>query len=85
MTSPIDTYLKSCCELSRFCSSNGWIENKSLRYAISRENDEQVLVDIAFNELLMEDAGSLTDRIPCSGKMRLYLNRHGRVIRAEIL
>jgi len=83
--SPIETYLKSCCELSRFCSSKGWIDNKSLHYAICWENDEEVLVDITFDELLMEGAGSLAGRISCSGQMRLYLDSYGQVIRAEIL
>ena len=83
--SKIDIYLKSCRELSRFCSGNGWIDNSSLRYTIIWQNENEVLVNIEFNELLMEGAGSLAEKVYCSGQMRLLLDRFGRVLRSDIL
>ncbi|MDH3899601.1 MAG: hypothetical protein OEU51_00980 [Gammaproteobacteria bacterium] len=83
--SAIETYLKSCRELSRFCSQNGWIDNNSLHYAVTWENDNEVLVDIEFSELLMEGGGSLAGKVSCFGRMRLFLDKYGQVIRCEIL
>jgi len=83
--STIEAYLKSCCELSRFCSRNGWIDNESLHYAVTWENDDKVLVDVEFNELLMEGGGSLAGKVPCFGQMRLFLDMYGQVVRCEIL
>jgi hypothetical protein len=83
--SAIETYLKSCRELSRFCSQNGWIDNDSLHYAATWESDNEVLVDIVFDELLREDEGSVAGKVSCSGQMRLYLDNYGQVIRCEIL
>ena len=83
--SAIESYLKSCRELSRFCSRSGWIDNDSLHYTITWENDLEALVDIEFEELLMEDAGNLVRKISCFGQMRMFLDAHGRVVRAEII
>jgi hypothetical protein len=83
--SAIECYLKSCCELARFCSLNGWIDNASLHYSVDWESDYEVRVDIEFDELLMEGTGRQTERVSCFGQMRLYLNRNGQVIHSEIL
>ncbi len=83
--SAIECYLKSCRELARFCSRNGWIDNASLHYAIAWEGDSAALVNIEFDELLMEGTGNQPARVTCCGQMRLFLDRHGRVIRSEIL
>ena len=83
--SKIEHYLKSCPELARFCSSNGWIDNESLRYSVVMENSHEIVIDIAFEELLMEGSGRLTGRISCSGQLHLFLDQLGRVIRAEVL
>ena len=83
--STIESYLKSCCELSRFCSQNGWIDNESLHYAVTWIKDDEILVDIEFDELLMEGRGSLAGRASCFGQMRLRLDKYGQVVRCEIL
>jgi len=83
--SKIETYLKSCPELARFCSSNGWVDNESLRYTVIMENSREIVINIEFEELLMEGSGRLTRRIPCSGQLHFFLDRFGRVIRTEVL
>lgn len=83
--SKIEHYLKSCPELARFCSSNGWIDNDSLRYTIIMENSHEIVIDIKFEELLTEDSGRLTGRIPCCGQLHLFLDHLGRVVRTEVL
>jgi hypothetical protein len=83
--STVERYLKNCRELTRFCSRNGWIDNNSLRFTIIVESNEELIVDVEFDELLMEDASCQHSRISCFGQVHLYLDRLGRVIRAEAL
>jgi hypothetical protein len=83
--STIETYLKSCRELSRFCSRNGWIDNETLHYAITWVSDDEILVDVEFDELLMEGGGSLAGKVSCYGQLRMILDKYGQVIRCEIL
>jgi len=83
--SAIEAYLKSCRELVRFCSQSGWIDNDSLHYAIVWQNEDEVLVEIEFDELLMQGTGGSADRVSCFGQMRLLLDRFGRVVQADIL
>jgi len=81
----IEHYLKSCRELSRFCSCNGCIDNDSLRYTIIMETSNEIVIDVEFEELLMEGSGSLGGRVRCFGQLHLFLDQLGRVIRAEVL
>jgi hypothetical protein len=81
----IESYLKSCLELSRFCSRNGWVDSDSLRFTIVLEIGNEVIVDIEFDELLVADSGGLAGRIRCHGQMHLFTDRYGHVIRAEVL
>ena len=81
--STVEKYLKNCRELTRFCSRNGWIDQQSLRFTVIMESNEELIVDVEFDELLMESSGSQCDRISCFGQVHLYLDRLGRVIRAE--
>jgi hypothetical protein len=83
--SAIKTYLKTCRELSRFCSQNGWIDNESLHYAVTWISDDEILVDVEFDELLMEGGSSLACKTSCCGQMRLFLDKYGQVVRCEIL
>ena len=81
--STVEKYLKNCRELTRFCSRNGWIDSHSLRFTIIVESNEELIVDVEFDELLMESPGCQSERIPCFGQVHLYLDRLGRVVRAE--
>jgi hypothetical protein len=81
--STVEKYLKNCRELTRFCSRNGWIDQQSLRFTVIMESNEELIVDVEFDELLMESSGCQSERISCFGQVHLYLDRLGRVIRAE--
>ena len=81
--STVEKYLKNCRELTRFCSRNGWIDSQSLRFSVIVETNEELIVDVEFDELLMESPGSQCERIPCYGQVHLYLDRFGQVVRAE--
>lgn len=84
--SSIERYIKSCRELSRFCSRNGWIDSSSLRITVISEAGHELVVGVCFDEVLMEGSGaSPGERITCSGQLHLYLNQYGQVVRAEIL
>jgi len=83
--STVEKYLKNCRELTRFCSRNGWIDQQSLRFTVIVESSEELIVDVEFDELLMENPGCQSERIPCFGQVHLYLDRLGRVIRAEAI
>lgn len=83
--STVEKYLISCRELTRFCSRNGWIDHSSLRFTVIVESSEELIVDVEFDELLMEGSGSQYARISCFGQVHLYLDPFGRVIRAEAL
>ena len=81
----VEKYLRNCRELTRFCSGNGWIDHNSLRFTVIVESSEELIVDVEFDELLMEGSGCQHDRVTCCGQVHLYLDRLGRVVRAEAL
>ena len=83
--STVEKYLKNCRELTRFCSRNGWIDHNSLRFTVIVESSEELIVDVEFDELLMEGSGCQYGRVTCCGQVHLYLDRLGRVVRAEAL
>lgn len=83
--SRIEHYLKSCRELTRLCSRNGWIDNDSLRYSVIMETSNELVIGVEFEELLMESSGRFIGSIHCSGQLHLFLDQLGRVIRAEVL
>jgi len=81
----IESYLKSCGELRRFCSRDGWIDNASLRYTIIMETGDGVIVQIEFDEVLMESPDCPATRIGCRGQLHLYTDRYGQIMRAEVM
>jgi len=83
--STVEKYLKNCRELTRFCSRNGWIDQQSLRFTVIVESSEELIIDVEFDELLMESPDCQSERIHCFGQVHLYLDRLGRVIRAEAI
>jgi len=83
--SSIENYLKSCHELACFCSGNGWIDNDSLHFRVIMETENEIFVDIEFEEMFMEGSGCGGGKVSCHGQMHLFLDSCGRVIRAEVL
>ncbi|MBT8121352.1 MAG: hypothetical protein KJO10_02360 [Gammaproteobacteria bacterium] len=83
--SSLEKHLKSCRELSRFCSQNGLIDNQSLRYTIILETGNELFVEVQFDELLLECSNRDGERIPCCGQLHLYLDNNGHVIRTDVV
>ena len=83
--SEIERYLKSCRELSRLCSQDGWIDNRSLRYTVMLETAGEVFIEVEFDELLRDGSGRLGGRITCCGQLHLYLDDYGHVVRVDVL
>jgi hypothetical protein len=77
-------YLHQCRELAALCTQNGWIDNDTLHYEILEADAESVLAIVEFEEQLMEGAGCPAGRVSCYGRVRLLLDKEGRVTRAEI-
>lgn len=83
--SHVEKYLRNCRELTRFCSRNGWIDNTSIHFTVVVEGSGELIIDVEFEELVLEDYGTRSRRIPCFGQVHLYLDRFGRVVRAAAL
>ena len=83
--STIEKYLKSCRELTCFCSGDGWIDNDSLHFRVVMETENEIFIDIEFEEMFMEGSGSRGGKVSCHGQIHLFLDPFGRVIRAEVL
>jgi hypothetical protein len=81
----IEAYLKSSRELSKLCSQNGWIDNETLRYELMEQDNTHAIVNVTFDEVIMEGSGCVADRISCYGKMRLTLDNNGRVEKSEFI
>lgn len=81
----IDEYLKSTPKLAQLCSQNGWIDNETLNYELMEQGDDQAVVNVTFDEVIMEGSGCVAGRISCYGKMRLTLGDSGQVENSEII
>lgn len=84
-TSRLHEYLLSCRELSQLCSQNGWIDNDTLEYEVLSDSPEAVVANVCFEEVIMEGAGCIADRISRYGKVRARLNENGEVESLKIL
>ncbi|QBQ56021.1 hypothetical protein [Nitrosococcus wardiae] len=81
----IEEYLKSSPKLAQLCSQNGWIDNETLRYELMEKGSDQAVINVTFDEVIMEGSGCVADRISCYGKMRLTLGDRGQVENSEII
>lgn len=81
----LDRYLRSCRELARLCTQNGWIDNDTLRYEILERSGGQVTAAVYFEEIVMEGSGCVADRVQCYGRVRIGLDGHGQVQTFEVL
>lgn len=79
--SSIESFIRSCRELDRFCSMDGLIDGTSLKYEIVMESGAEVVIEVRFDEVLLEGR----HRIPCSGQLHLYKNKLGQITRADVL
>jgi len=80
----IDAWLRSNLLINRFCTQNGWIDDDTLRYEVSRSNDDWTRVNIHFTELVMEGSGCVADRVNCFGQVDLRLDERACVLEARL-
>ncbi len=78
-------YLHSCRKLVRFCSQNGLIDNETLRYDILELEDGAVIATIEFDEIVTEGSSCVAAKVPCYGRMRIYMDDDGEVQGSELL
>ncbi len=81
----VERYLMSCGALTAFCAHNGWIDTRTLEYEIIEQNDHHVIAFVQFEEVILEGANCIAERILCEGRLRLTLDRYGQVDHAELL
>ncbi|CAH9017580.1 hypothetical protein [Candidatus Nitrosacidococcus sp. I8] len=79
----IEEYLRSSPDLNQFCSQNGWIDDETLCYELMEQNQRHAVINIRFEEILMEGSGCVAARVPCYGKLKLTLNDQGYVESGE--
>lgn len=79
----IDDWLHGNLLITRFCTQNGWIDDDTLRYEVSRPGDEWTRISVYFTEVVMEGSGCVADRIECFGQVDLRLDGSERVLEAR--
>ncbi len=85
MEQKLKDYLRECRELAGLCTQNGWIDNDTLRIEIVDHSTAEITLNVQFEEIIMEGAGCVADRIPCYGKLRLRLDNNGEVEGVDFL
>lgn len=81
----IHEYLCSCRELSKLCTQNGWIDNETLKVDVLEKDEKSVIAAVMFEEIIVEAAGCIGGKIPCQGRVRIFLHDDGSAQRMEIL
>ncbi len=70
--------------LSQLTTQNGWPDPASLRLEVLERHGEWLLCSVTFDEVVMEGAGCVADRISCWGRYRLRVNGEGEVVAAAL-
>nr|VFJ86478.1 MAG: hypothetical protein BECKLFY1418B_GA0070995_100349 [Candidatus Kentron sp. LFY] len=81
----IHEYLCTCRELSRLCSQNGWIDNETLKVDVLEKGQTSVIATVMFEEIIVEAAGCIGGRVPCQGRVRIFLDDNENAVGVEIL
>jgi len=81
----VEEYLRSCRELSQLCGQNGWIDNDTLKVQIEQRDARHVVAAVDFDEVIMEGAGCVAERVRRWGKVQLHLRDGGDVSGLEVL
>ncbi len=81
----IERYLKTCRELSQLTTQNGWIDDDTLKITTLSTEENSVVVEVRFDELVMEGSGCLADRVKCYGQVRLQRDENDQIVNMEIL
>jgi hypothetical protein len=78
-------YLATCRELAQLRSQDGFIDNDTLRIEIQEDASQAVTAWVEFEEVLVEAAGCVADRVTCAGRVRLAKDARGEIVGMEIV
>jgi len=81
----IKEFLETCRELSQLTTQNGWIDNDSLKFNLLTQNEDNLLVEVYFDEIIMEGSGCVAGKVNCYGRVRLLLGQNGEIVGIDIL
>lgn len=81
---PVMAYLRVCREISGLTSQNGWIDNDTLRLDVLERGEGWLLAALSFEEVIVEGAGCIAGRVPCYGRIKVYLDPAGGVRALEL-
>ena len=80
----IEDSLRSCRELARLCTQNGWIDDESNEFDTTPLENGDLKVAVKFTEVVMKGAGCEGRRIPCFGYLRLRRETRGAIVATEL-
>jgi uncharacterized protein (DUF924 family) len=78
-------YLASCRELAQLRTQDGFIDNDTLRVEIQEDSPQAITAWVEFEEVLVEAAGCVADRVICAGRVRLAKDPNGNIVGMEIV
>jgi len=76
----VSDYLENCRELSQLTTQNGWIDNETLKITPLSKEKNTMIVDVRFDEIVMEGSGCVAARIGCYGQVQLQLDDGDQVV-----
>lgn len=83
-TKAIEDFFAHTPSLVQLTTQNGWPDPASLRIEVLAQQGETVLCSVHFDEVVMEGAGCVADRVACWGRYRLRVNGAGEVVAAAL-
>ena len=83
--SAIQKALECSVELAKLTSQNGWIDSHSLVFEIIDNSQNVCIVNVLFDEILMEGAGCVAGRHACYGQLRMIFSAEGMCEKIEII
>lgn len=83
-TRTLRDFFASTHSLARLTSQNGWPDPDSLRVEVVGREGDTLTCSVTFEEVVVEGAGCIADRVSCWGRYRLRLNGEGQVVDARL-
>lgn len=81
----INAFLETWPELTKMCSHHGWIDNSSLRTRVIEQMGCAMVVGVEFNEITGGDSTGGDNAIHHLGRVKINLNRNGKIASAYLL
>jgi hypothetical protein len=85
LTAGLKHFLHTWPGLAALCSQNGWIDNDSLQLEVIGHQDDALIVNVQFDEIIMQGAGCIADRVSCFGRVAIEIDESRQVLQAWIL